>query len=438
MLFSEIIKKKVSNHALSASEIHTFVDGLADNKVPPEQISALCMAILFNGMDAQETGCLIRELADSGEILDWSNVELDGPLVDKHSTGGVGDKTSFAIASIMAACGAYVPMISGRGLGHTGGTLDKLESIPGYNVTTDIATFKRVVKEVGCAIIGQTAELAPADGRLYAIRDITSTVESIPLICASILSKKYASGNSALVMDIKSGNGSFMVSLDNSRRLARTMIDSAAEINLKTVALITDMSEILGRTAGNALEIRESLNYLKNGYRNPRLDEVTQAICTRMLLTAGLESDAKVARQRVEQAISSGKAAEIFGRMIYELGGPTNFMETPDKYLPSATVIAPVYSAEAGFVETVDVCAIGNMVVALGGGRRNVGDVVDHSVGLSDAAAIGESVGKDKPLAILHAKNQESFDRASATLRSAYRLTDSPIDSVPPVIEYIS
>jgi thymidine phosphorylase len=239
-------------------------------------------------------------------------------------------------------------------------------------------------------------------------------------------------------MDIKSGNGSFMVSLENSRRLARTMIDSAAEINMKTVALITDMSEILGRTAGNALEIRESLNYLKDGHRNPRLDEVTQAICTRMLLTAGLESDTEVAKQRVEQAISSGKAAEIFGRMIYELGGPTNFMETPDKYLPSATVIAPVYSAEAGFVETVDVCAIGNMVVALGGGRRNVGDILDHSVGLSDVAAIGESVGKDKPLAILHAADQESFDRASATLRSAYRLAESPIDSVPPVIEFIS
>ena len=437
MLFTEIIKKKVDKHALNSSDIQAFIEGLLGKGAQPEQLSALCMAILFNGMNAKETGTLIKQLANSGTVLNWDEFKFDGPVVDKHSTGGVGDKTSFAIASIMAACGAYVPMISGRGLGHTGGTLDKLESIPGYSANVELGTFKHVVAEVGCAIVGQTAELAPAEGRLYSIRDVTSTVESIPLICASIVSKKYAAGNNALVMDIKVGNGAFIQSLEDSRLLAKTIINASAEVDLKTTALITDMSQILGRTAGNALEVHESVRYLKNEHRDSRLDEVTVAICSEMLLTSGLESDPQLARQRVEHTIFSGQAAEKFSRMVYELGGPQDFMEKPDKYLASAAVVAPVFADEEGFVGSVDVRAIGNMIVSLGGGRRVVTDKLDHTVGLSDIAAIGEPVGVDRPIATLHASNQETFDMASSTLKAAYGLSGSAKESEDPIVEYI-
>lgn len=437
MLFTEIIKKKIDNQALSSVDIQTFIKGLLGEGAQPEQLSALCMAILFNGMNAKETGSLIKALANSGTVLNWEEFKFDGPVIDKHSTGGVGDKTSFAIASIMAACGAYVPMISGRGLGHTGGTLDKLESIPGYSANVELDTFKRVVSEVGCAIVGQTAQLAPAEGRLYSIRDVTSTVESIPLICASIVSKKYAAGNNALVMDIKVGNGAFMQSLDNARLLAQTIIDASAEVNLKTTTLITDMSQILGRTAGNALEIHESIRYLKNEHRDLRLNEVTVAICSEMLLTSGLESDPQRARQLVEQVLTSGQAAEKFSQMVYELGGPHDLLENPNKYLAPASIVAPVFSAEEGFVSSVDVRAIGNMIVSLGGGRRVVTDQLDHAVGLSGIAAIGEPIGMDKPIATLHAKNQEAFDMASNALRAAYSISDSAKESIDPIVEYI-
>ncbi len=341
MLFVDVIRAKRDGGTLSAEQIGFFVRGLVDGSIPPEQVAALAMAICLRSMSFDEAAQLTRAMAASGTTLQWSR-DLGGPVVDKHSTGGIGDKVSFLLAPIAAACGCFVPMISGRGLGHTGGTLDKIDSIPGYRSTPDLATFERVVRAVGCAIIGQTTDLAPADRRLYAIRDVTGTVESIPLITASILSKKIAAGLDALVMDVKVGSGAFMASMEQARALARSLIETAGGAGLKTHALITDMNETLGLTAGNAVEIRESVAYLTNRRREPRLDEVVLALCARLLVLAGVESSEDAARQRADRAVTSGKAAEVFGRMVAALGGPADFLERTDHHLPSAPVTLPV------------------------------------------------------------------------------------------------
>jgi len=294
MLFTDIIRKKRDGGELTPEEIAYFVDGLADGSIPAEQVAALAMAVFLNSMSAAEAGCLTLAMAASGSVLEWQDEGLDGPVVDKHSTGGIGDKVSFLLAPIAAACGCYVPMISGRGLGHTGGTTDKVESIPGYNATPDFALFKKVVKSTGCAIIGQTADLAPADRRFYAIRDVTATVESIPLITASILSKKIAAGTQAMVMDVKFGSGAFMPGADKAEELAKSIIATAATAKLRTHALITDMNECLGHTAGNAVEIAESIEYLKNHQRESRLDEVVMSLCAEMLVATELDNEMKL------------------------------------------------------------------------------------------------------------------------------------------------
>src|SRR5262245_23237014 len=298
MLFVDVIRAKRDGSALSAEQIAFFVRGLADGSIPPEQVSALAMAICLRSMSFEEAAALTRAMAASGTLLRWRAEELGGPVVDKHSTGGVGDKVSFLLAPIVAACGCFVPMISGRGLGHTGGTLDKIDSIPGYRSTPDLATFEKVVRSVGCAIIGQTPDLAPADRRLYAIRDVTGTVESIPLITASILSKKIAAGLGALVMDVKVGSGAFMESMEQAHTLARSIIATAASAGLKTHALITDMNETLGKSAGNSVEIRESLAYLTNAGRESRLDAVVLALCAELLVMSRVEDDREAARRQ--------------------------------------------------------------------------------------------------------------------------------------------
>src|SRR5262245_18545036 len=309
MLFVDVIRAKRDGGTLTAEQIGLFVRGLVDGSIPAEQVAALAMAICLRSMSFAEAAELTRAMAASGTTLKWSK-DLGGPLVDKHSTGGIGDKVSFLLAPIVAACGCFVPMISGRGLGHTGGTLDKIDSIPGYRSTPDLATFEKVVRAVGCAIIGQPADLAPADRRLYAIRDVTGTVESIPLITASILSKKIAAGLDALVMDVKVGSGAFMASLEQAQALARSLIETAAGAGLKTHALITDMNETVGLTAGNAVEISEAVAYLTNTRREPRLDEVVLALSAQLLVMSGVESSEAAARQRADRAVTSGNAAE--------------------------------------------------------------------------------------------------------------------------------
>jgi thymidine phosphorylase len=395
------------------------------------------MAVFFNSMTPDEAGQLTIDMSRSGTVLDWQDAGLDGPVVDKHSTGGVGDKVSFLLAPIAAACGCYVPMISGRGLGHTGGTTDKVESIPGYNATPDFSLFRKVVKEAGCAIIGQTADLAPADRRLYAIRDVTATVESIPLITASILSKKIAAGLDALVMDIKVGSGAFMPSIAKARELARSIIATAASAELKTHALITDMNECLGTTAGNALEIAESMAFLRNDHRDSRLNEVVMALCAEMLVVTGLDTEQETALRRVDDAVTSGRAAEVFNRMVHGLGGPADFVGRYETHLPHAKLTVPVFPESAGYLAGTDAFRIGNAIIELGGGRRKLGDILDLSVGLSDMAAVGERVDGERPLAVIHASSQESADRAAVLVRNCCEIAESAAEKRPVVYETI-
>jgi thymidine phosphorylase len=342
---------------------------------------------------------------------------------------------SFLLAPIVAACGAFVPMISGRGLGHTGGTLDKIDSIPGYRSTPDLATFQKVVRSVGCAIIGQTSDLAPADRRLYAIRDVTGTVESIPLITASILSKKIAAGLDGLVMDVKVGSGAFMASLEEARALAKSLIGTAASAGLATRALITDMNEALGRSAGNAVEIRESVAYLANAHREPRLDQVVLALAVEMLVLAGIEKDRAAARQRADRAVTSGKAAEIFGRMVAALGGPADFLDRYDHYLPRAPVTLPVEARQEGYLAAVNARALGSAIIELGGGRRRADDKLDLSVGFTDIASIGAAVGRGQPLAVVHASSDADAQRAIQNMRAACTITPAPPPGRPIIYE---
>ena len=420
MLITDVIRTKRDGDELRDDEIAFFVDGLADGSIPAEQVSALAMAIFLNSMSFEETSKLTIAMANSGTVLDWGQEGLDGPVVDKHSTGGVGDKVSFMLAPIAAACGCYVPMISGRGLGHTGGTTDKAECIPGYNTAPDFGIFKNIVKSTGCAIIGQTSDLAPADRRLYSIRDVTATVASIPLITASILSKKIAAGLGALVMDVKVGNGAFMESLERSEALANSIISTAAKAGVKTHVLITDMNEVLGTTAGNAVEIEESMRYLRNEHRERRLDEVVIALSAEMLVAGGVESDRDAAKQRCDDAVTSGRAAEIFGRMTAALGGPADFVENYEQYLPQAPVVRAVH-AEGVLVE-VDTRAMGNAIIELGGGRHQVGEKLDLSVGFTDVAPIGTLLDANRPLAVVHAATAEDADIAEKNLLAACKL----------------
>jgi len=433
MLAQEIIRSKRDGYALSTKEIEFFVDGIVDRSISEGQVAAFTMATFFNGMNRNECVDLTRNLLNSGHTLNWSKMNLSGPVVDKHSTGGVGDKVSIMLAPMLAACGVHVPMISGRGLGHTGGTLDKMESISGYNATPDIQKFQNVVAEIGCAIVGQTAELAPADKRLYGIRDVTSTVESIPLITASILSKKLASGLDALVLDVKTGSGAFAASQTMANDLANNIVEVAEGLGLPTSALITDMSQVLGSTAGNSLEIKEVLNYLKADSRNVkdcRLHKVVIDLASELLVLSGVCANHDQADSKLEECLASGAAMEYFEKMVAALGGPSDFVDKHEQYLAPASLIIPVYAKEAGLqiITELNVRAIGNVVVELGGGRKRAADPVDHSVGLAYIKGIGDQVSKDEPLLILHANNQQDANLAIENIRNA--ITLKPLNEI--------
>jgi thymidine phosphorylase len=436
VLFTDIIRKKRDGGELSDDEIQFFVDGLADESLPAEQVSSLAMAIFLNSMSFPEAAKLTLAMAASGTVLDWSKEGLDGPVVDKHSTGGVGDKVSFLLAPIAAACGCFVPMISGRGLGHTGGTTDKAESIPGYDATPDFETFRKTVRDVGCAIIGQTADLAPADRRFYSIRDVTGTVESVPLITASILSKKIAAGLQGLVMDVKFGSGAFMDTTDRAQELASSIIATAAKAGLQTHAVITDMNEVLGTTAGNALEIEESILYLRNERRDPRLDDVTLSLCAEMLVVGGLEPDRQNARARCEDAVTSGRAAEVFARMVHALGGPVDLVDHYSKHLAKAPVVRAIRAE--GYVTRINTRAVGNAIIELGGGRRKVGEKLDLSVGFSEIASVGTMLTDDTPLAVVHAASESDAENAQENLLAACELGDSAASGGPVVSEILT
>ena len=419
-----LIAKKRDGQALSAAEIGAFVDGITDGSITDAQLAAFAMAVFFVGMDADEVVALTTAMRDSGHVLSWDQHDLPGPVVDKHSTGGVGDVVSLMLGPMLAACGAFVPMISGRGLGHTGGTLDKFDSIPGYQTTPSPELFVKTVKEVGVAIIGQTADLAPADKRFYATRDVTATVESIPLITASILSKKLAAGLQALVMDVKAGSGAFMPSYDQSVELAKSIVTVANGAGTPTSALLTDMNQVLADSAGNALEVREAIRYLRGDHRNERLHAVTMALCIEALLLGGLHNTDDEAKRALEHVLDSGAAAQKFQHMVSALGGPDDVIDNYQPHLTLAPVTADVHAPAAGYVKAIDTRAVGMAVVALGGGRTRAQDDIDPAVGLSQVASIGMRVDSHRPIATVHARTDADAQAASAAIIKAFELSD--------------
>ena len=433
LLPQEIIRRKRDGETLSNEDIEGFVAGIADGSSGEGQLAAFAMAVFLNGMTSTETVALTRAMTASGRRLDWAPFELNGPVVDKHSSGGVGDKVSLILAPILAACGAYVPMISGRGLGHTGGTLDKLESIPGYDATPDILRFQQVVAETGCAIIGQTADLAPADRRLYAVRDVTATVGSVPLITASILSKKLAAGLDGLVMDVKVGNGAFADTLQKADDLAESIVSVAEGAGLPTTALVTDMNQPLGRSAGNALEVAECVEMLTGGAAEGRLREVTLALAAEMLLLGGLAGGVGQAREKAEAALTSGAAAERFEAMVAGLGGPADFLSRAKELLPKAPVRRAVQAKAAGVVTACDTRAVGLAVIRLGGGRRQVSDVIDPAVGFGDLVPLGQVVTAADPLAVVHAADEATAEAAAERLQKAFTIGQTDVDRFPVV-----
>ncbi|MGN6146312.1 MAG: thymidine phosphorylase [Mesorhizobium sp.] len=423
MLPQEIIRRKRDGLKLSAEEIAAFVAGLTDGSVADAQAGAFAMAVLLRGMSREEAVALTMAMRSSGDVLDWS--DLPGPVTDKHSTGGVGDNVSLMLAPIVAACGAFVPMISGRGLSHTGGTLDKMDAIPGYASQPDIALFRKAVRETGCAIIGQTGDLAPADKRLYAIRDVSGTVESVPLITASILSKKLAAGLGSLVLDVKVGNGAFMERPREAAKLASSLVEVANGAGLAATALVTGMSEPLASCAGNAVEVMNAVDFLTGRRRDRRLGEVTLALAAEMLHSAGLAASNQEGLRRAAEALEGGRAAAVFGRMVAALGGPTDFVERAAYYLPAAPVVRKIEARRSGFVTGIATRALGLAVVELGGGRRHPDDTVDPAVGLTGLLPVGAEVRAGDTLALVHARSDGQADAAVAAVADAYAIGPS-------------
>ena len=431
-----IILAKVRDRVpLQKEEILEFTKGLANESVSDAQAAAFAMAVCLHGLSNRERVDLTLAMRDTGNVRTWN---LPGPVIDKHSTGGIGDNVSLLLAPMLASCGAFVPMVSGRGLGHTGGTLDKLESIPGYCTQVSGEEFERVVSDVGCAIVGAGEGIAPADKRLYAIRDLTGTVESVDLITSSILSKKLAAGLEALVLDVKVGSGAFMQNVEKATELARSLVSVAKGAGCRTSALLTDMNQSLASSAGNALEVKSALTVLKNESGEERLLEVTLALGSNLLVNAGIFSDEDTARESLEESLNSGKAAEIFGRMIGILGGPIDFVEKPNEYLPAAENILDFPSPSPGYLKSVNGRILGQAVIELGGGRKQADDKLDLSVGLDRFVRIGEQVSRGDSLLRIHASCDRDLERVKTLLSDAFEFSENPIDSKPLVIKTIS
>ena len=426
MIPQELIRKKRDGVELTMSEIEFLVGGLTSGQLSEGQVAAFAMAVYFQGMTAKECASLTRSMMNSGESLNLKNLDLNGPVLDKHSTGGIGDKVSLMLGPLVAACGGYVPMISGRGLGHTGGTLDKLDAIPGYQTAPDVAKLRQVVKQVGVAIIGQTSELAPADRRLYAIRDVTATVESIPLITASILSKKLAAGLDALVMDVKTGSGAFMPTHEHSLALARSIVAVAAENGVKTSALLTDMNQVLGLNVGNGLEVLETIKYLRNEMVDPRLDQTTVSLGGELLYLGGLVASAEEGMARIRNARENGSGAEYFDRMVAALGGPANLVEHWDHHLEKAAVIVPVMPEQSGYLVKIDAREIGLALVQLGGGRTRADQKIDYAVGFENFANLNEYVSQQQPIAFVHARTKSGAEKAILNILKACVIAEEP------------
>jgi thymidine phosphorylase len=424
-----LIRCKREGRRLDASQLRALAQGIGGGDWSEGQVGAFAMAMAWRGMGIDECREFTLALRDSGQVLRWDH--LPGPVLDKHSTGGVGDCVSLLLAPLLAACGGYVPMISGRGLGHTGGTLDKLESLPGYDVNPSPERLRQVVGEIGCAIIGQSDDLVPADRRLYAVRDVTATVDVPDLMVASILSKKLAGGAQALVLDVKLGSGAQLPDIASARALSDRMLAVAAGCGLKLRVALSDMGQVLGREAGNALEVRAVLDLLCGRGGCPRLRELTLALAGELLCLGGLAADGVEADRRLRHALDSGAAAERFARMVAALGGPIDLLERPDAHLAQAPVQLAALAADGGYLSALDVRALGQVAVELGGGRKLPGQPIDHSVGLASVLGRGSRVEAGQPLAIVHARSEADAQRAVDSVRQAMVVADAAPTPVP-------
>ena len=431
----EVIRRKRDGESLADDEIRDLVTAITEGVATEGQVAAFTMAVLLRGMDARECSTLSLAMRDSGDVLNWERARLRGPVIDKHSSGGVGDCVSLMLAPMLAACGGHVPMISGRGLGHSGGTLDKLCSIPGYCIQPGSARFMQVVETVGCAIIGQSESLAPADGRIYAVRDVTATVESVPLITASILSKKLAAGLDALVMDVKTGNGAFAATPEMARDLADSIVRVASLAGVPAVSVVTDMDQPLAPCAGNALEVFEAIAYLAGKRRDPNLHEVVLALGSELLVLAAMAGDRATACQMLETTLADGSATEHFAAMVAALGGPGDLIDRPDLYLPVAPIQVPVTAKEKGVVAHIDTRALGLTVVALGGGRVRPDDDIDAAVGLSKLVRHGDEVTPGTELGRIHARDDAGAEQAIRSVLAAVTIGPKPVKPLPLIRE---
>ncbi|HKS07905.1 MAG TPA: thymidine phosphorylase [Pyrinomonadaceae bacterium] len=422
----DVIRKKRDGQSLSREEIEFFIGGVTSGRIADYQVSALLMAIYLNGMDQAEQQILTEAMLNSGNILDFSDIPK--PKADKHSTGGVGDKTSIIIAPLVAACGVCVPMISGRGLGHTGGTLDKLESIPGYSVNLSATEFKKVLQDVGYAMAGQTAELAPADKKMYALRDATSTVEAIPLIVASIISKKGAAGLDAMIIDVKVGNGAFMREESRARDLAHALVSTGNSCGIKTRALLTDMNQPLGSAVGNSLEIKECIEILRGEASEgagPVLD-ISLELSAHMLVLANVDDTIEAARERLDGVLRSGEALECLRRNIAAQGGEPRVCEQPDAFLPLVRESVKVESPRSGYITSVDTTEIGHAIAAIGGGRVRIEDTIDPTVGFISELKLGEQVRSGETLGVVYCADEDAAKEAARRIQAAYHVGDEP------------
>jgi len=436
MIPQEIIRRKRDKEVLSKEEISLFVKGLTDGSFSDSQIAAMSMAIFLNGMEPEETVNLTEAMTTSGDTINWTSVVDTDLVCDKHSTGGVGDKTSIILAPILAACGLFVPMISGRGLGHTGGTLDKFDSIPGYNTQPDLDTFKTVVKEVGCAIIGQTENLAPADKKLYSIRDIVGTVESLPLITSSILSKKIASGLKALVLDVKVGNGSFNSTIDIARELSHSLVKVAQGAGLQCEAIVTDMNQVLGKSAGHILEISECINFLKNQEKETRLKKITYELIASILMMSQKLSK-EDAFEKIDSVMSNGRAAEKFEKMVHALGGPSDILSTHEKHLEISAIKKDIFSTKSGWLEKIKTRDLGLILIELGGGRKQVTDKINFNVGYNNVLRVGDKVESSLPLVTVYVKSESDYENVRKKIEECFIISDKKVNELPQIYEVI-
>lgn len=432
----DIIRRKRDGEVLDASDIAAFVRGIGDGEVSEGQIGAFTMAVYLNGMTAPERVALSLAMRDSGRVLDWSAMGIDEKrLIEKHSSGGVGDeKITLLVIPLAAACGVFAPNLSGWGLDYCGGEIDMLDSIPGYDTAPSSETFMAAVKSAGGAIIGPTPDLAPADRKIFKVRDVTATVESVALITGSIMSKKLAAGPRGMVITVGSGSGAYMATPDDARELAESMSEVASGAGLPSVMLLTDLNAFVGTAIGAATEVIETVDFLTGRYRDARVTDLTLTVTAEMIVLAGLETDIDAARALAASRLEDGSAARHFGLMVKALGGPADFVERPADHLPAAAVIKPVFATESGFVAGMNTREIGLALVGLGGGRKLPEEAIDLSVGLTDFRQVGDAVGPDRPLCTIHARSEAEWETAAARVRAAVQISDTPPAPLGPIV----